>query len=265
MSTLRQESDPVLVRTFAVTLSHNQLLPPSSGDWDQLIYAKQGVLTVRTNLGSWVVPPHRAVWVPADTKSTLEITSVVALRMIYLRVSERPMGQSFDRGKCAVLSVSPLLRELILRAVQIGALKEDVPADARIAALIQDELQVVDTVPLQLPYPANAQAQRFVALMEKSFNIDAAAAACGTSRRTLERIFRLETMMSLGQWVRRRKLLLALEALARGETSESVAFRLGYNGPSAFISMFKRELGAPPRAYLALSIPTDRLQIVPDT
>src|ERR1700756_576086 len=34
-------------------------------DRDQLVYASRGVMTVRSRDGTWVVPPHRAVWIPA--------------------------------------------------------------------------------------------------------------------------------------------------------------------------------------------------------
>src|SRR5580704_15906030 len=33
-----------------------------SHPWHQLVYASQGVMTVRTPEGAWVVPIHRGVW-----------------------------------------------------------------------------------------------------------------------------------------------------------------------------------------------------------
>jgi len=249
MSNFRQDDEPVLVRTYGVTFSRNKLTPPASEAWDQVVYANKGVLTVKTEVGTWVVPPYRAIWLPANMRSTLEVQGLTALRMLYLRKSKR--SYPFDRSKCAVLSVSPLLRELILRAVNIGALEAKIAQHRRMADLIQDELQAVDTVPLQLPYPNEASARVFASLIEENYDIEAALSASGSSRRTMERVFRRETAMSLGQWVRRRKLLEGLQSLVEGETTASVAFRLGYNGPSAFIAMFKRELGATPGSYLA--------------
>jgi AraC-like DNA-binding protein len=69
------------------------------------------------------------------------------------------------------------------------------------------------------------------------------------SRRTLERIFRDETAMSLGQWLRRQKLLHALRRLAARENVNAIALELGYSSPSAFIAMFRRELGQTPKRY----------------
>jgi AraC-like DNA-binding protein len=252
MSNSRQEDRSVLVRTFGVTFSRNQIVPPVRGDWDQLVYANKGVLTVKTTLGTWVVPPYRALWLPADTPSTLEVIGQTALRMLYLRRRRNlPKAVAFDRSKCAVLSVSPLLRELILRTVQMSVLHSTSPNHRRMAGLIEDEMKVVDIVPLQLPYPQSDTARRLASRIEASFDLANAIRECGASRRTMERVFRAETGMSLGQWVRRRKLLAGLQMLVSGETTANVAFELGYNGPSAFIAMFKKELGETPGNYLS--------------
>jgi len=40
-------------------------------DSDQLVYASRGVMTVRTDDGTWVVPTHRAVWIPAKKSGFL--------------------------------------------------------------------------------------------------------------------------------------------------------------------------------------------------
>lgn len=252
MSNSRQEDGDILVRTYGLTFSRSQLVPPVRGDWDQLVYASKGVLTVKTAIGTWVVPLYRALWLPANTPSTLEVIGQTALRMLYLRRRRTPSKQEpFDRSKCAVLSVSPLLRELILRAVKTGVLEVAVPNHRRMAGLIQDELRSVHIVPLQLPYPQNSLALQFVSQMEASLDLEGSIKASGSSRRTLERVFRTETGMSLGQWVRRRKLLVGLQMLVKGETTGSVAFHLGYNSPSAFIAMFKKELGETPGNYLS--------------
>ena len=244
------------MRSYGLTFSQRHLAPPTSEEWDQLVYAIRGVLTVRTSVGSWVVPPHRAVWLPANTVYGLQMSGETALRMIYLRKrSHEQTPDAFDRTRCAVVSVSPLLRELILRTVKIGALEAQSEHHQRLAGLIEDEVKTVGTVPLQLPYPLSPLGQRFVVEIDgqlgSPLNLAEALCQCGASRRTMERVFRLETGMSLGQWIRRRKLLFGLECLLNGATASDIAFKLGYNSPSAFIAMFKRELGSTPGDYLA--------------
>ena len=67
--------------------------------------------------------------------------------------------------------------------------------------------------------------------------------------RTLQRRFVRETGLTVGQWRRQCRLLLACEHLARGESVLEVALALGYASPSAFSAMFKRELGVAPSLF----------------
>lgn len=259
MSKSRQRGATVSVRSFGVTFPHGRnvlphtSIPPRALDWHKLIYATRGVLTVRANETAWVAPAHRAVWIPAGIDFQVQMHGTVALRALYLETGRRFFAGA-TRG-CAVVNVSPLLRELIQRTVHIGALDANVRQQARLAAVIFDELRVLVAQPLQLPAPRDPRAEKFASLVEagrgsdKRGSTQQALRQAGGSRRTLERIFRQETGMSLGQWLRRQKLLDALRRLAAGDTVNSIAFDLGYNSASAFIAMFRRELGQTPTRY----------------
>lgn len=249
MSFSRQDRD-VLVRTYGVTLSQGAIVPPSTADWHQLVYAAKGVMTLRTGSGVWVVPPHRASWIPSAMEYDLKVGGPTALRILYLPSRGRHPRIPFDLTQPAVVNVAPLLRELILRAVFIGALQPKISSHRHLAALIWDELERVPISPLQLPYPKEPRASVFVSSVEAGKPEKLALKESGAGRRTLEREFLRETGMSLGRWTRRRRLLTGLQLLASGSTSSEVAFQLGYCSASAFIAMFKRELGATPGQYL---------------
>jgi AraC-like DNA-binding protein len=55
--------------------------------------------------------------------------------------------------------------------------------------------------------------------------------------------------MALGAWLRRLRLLIALEKLASGSTVNAAAAASGYHGASAFVAMFRREMGVTPGQY----------------
>jgi len=243
------------VRSFGVTfpdaralLPHHRI-PPPARDWHQLIYATRGAVTVRTEQCAWVVPPHRGVWIPSGFDYRLEMTGLVALRSLYIAEWARVSHA------CCVVNVSPLLRELILRIVQLGALDTGQPAQRRLAGVLFDELKELTAVPLQLPLPQDVRAAQFAAMASADpagkMPVAKMLRQCAASRRTMERVFQNETGMSLGQWLRRQKLLHALRRLAAGDSVNSIALELGYNGPSAFIAMFKRELGQTPTGYFS--------------
>ena len=259
MSKFRQaDESSIRIRSFGVTFREGQkvspqyLVPPAAGMWHQLVCANRGALTVRTEECAWVVPPHRAVWLPAGFQYRLELTGVVAVRMLYVRPVHGE--RSFPR-QCSVVNVTPLLRELMQRVVTLGALDAAIPEQKRLTGVILDELKVLIAVPLQLPIPRDARALRFASLANRETGAIPSTKLllrqCGTSRRTMERLFRAETGMSLGQWQRRQTLLQALRRLASGENVSTVAGDLGYNSPSAFIAMFRRELGQTPKRYFA--------------
>jgi AraC-like DNA-binding protein len=79
--------------------------------------------------------------------------------------------------------------------------------------------------------------------------VDTIARRAGASRRTLERIFRKETGMSLGEWRQQARLLHAMRLLARGEPVTSTALEVGYESISAFIAAFSRVVGTTPGRY----------------
>jgi AraC-like DNA-binding protein len=262
MSNSRHPDRRVAIRSFGVTfpdggaLGPNHRIPPPAPDWHQLIYATRGVVTVRTARCAWVVPPHRGVWIPAGFEYRLEMSGLVALRTLYI-TAKPGAGKLFTDAAhtCCVVNVSPLLRELILRSVQLGALDAGLPAQRHLMAVLFDELKGLTAVPLQLPVPQDRRAAQFANMAGADpagrTPVAKMLRKCAASRRTMERLFQSDTAMSLGQWLRRQKLLHALRRLAAGDCVNAIAVELGYNSPSAFIAMFKRELGQTPKRYFS--------------
>src|ERR1700685_3214038 len=76
-------------RSQITTLTHDyaggHVIPSHFHDRDQLVYASRGVMTVRTSQGAWVVPTHRAVWIPAAIPHTITMSGTVAMRTLYLK------------------------------------------------------------------------------------------------------------------------------------------------------------------------------------
>src|SRR5271157_4504452 len=104
---------------------------------DQLVFASNGVMTVRTEQGIWVVPPQRAVWIPARTPHSIAMSGPVSMRTLYLL----PKLVRTVPAKCFVMNVAPLLRELILHACKLDKLNKKAPAQKRIIEIIVDQLR----------------------------------------------------------------------------------------------------------------------------
>jgi AraC-like DNA-binding protein/quercetin dioxygenase-like cupin family protein len=230
-------------------------IPPHEHSKAQLIYAIEGTMTVATREGHWVLLPTRAVWVPAYTRHSIRIRSTLRMRTVFFDETVPPPSPN-----CAVVRVSPLLRELIL-----GMLQEprSYPLNGRaalMAALICNELPIAQALPMHLPWPKEPRLLKTCNAMRQRPNLGGDmefwAARVSISSRTLARLFRAELNMSFQEW---RAQLLLLEAqirLAQGQSSSSVAKNLSYDSHAAFSSMFRKALGMAPSEYKkALTMP----------
>ena len=247
----------MFVRTYGVTFLTGYQSKVHRHEWDQLTYASRGVVTVNTERGIWVVPPHRAVWVPAGVEHSEEMSGHVAARSLFFVPG---LSDSLP-ADCSTVNVTPLLRELILHATHLGVLDSQVPEQARLIDVILDQLESVQTVPMQLPAPRDERAVRIAKLLKENPSLTETLAEiarqAGASRRTIERLFRAETGMPFGQWRQRLRLIHALRLLANGESVTNVALEAGYESTSSFIAMFKKTVGTTPSKYFANAAVTD--------
>lgn len=236
-----------LVRTATGTFSDGDAIREHSHSWGQLIYATSGVLTVWTAQGSWVAPPHWAIWAPADVPHAMRFTGASSLRTLYLRDGGAAPARS------AVIAVSPLLRELIVRAVDIGMLDSRDPIHVALAQLILAELRQHEAASLDLPQPQTDVLRRvadYVAGAPDACEGHALLARrFGIGSRTLERGFLRETGLSLGRWRRQARFLHSLRRLGAGASVKQAALESGYRSSSAFIAAFRASLQMTPARY----------------
>ena len=211
------------MRSLAAGYLSGAVLERHSHDWVQLVYASEGVMSVQTDDGTWIVPPNRSVWIPARVGHSITMSGRVSMRTIYFL----PRLVKTLPKRCCVIEVSPLLRELILRAVAMGPLRREIAEHKRLVDFMLDQLRVLPTLPLELPMPQDPRALRIAVRMrdnpgDRSTLADLAKAA-GASRRTLERVFSADTRMTLGRWRQQARLLHAVRMLASGESVTATA------------------------------------------
>lgn len=256
MSPLRQagltaEQEPFLaVRSLATNYSAGYEITAHQHPWHQLLYATSGAMTVSTGRSSWMVPTARAVFIPARSVHAIRMWGTVEMRTLYLS----PKFTRLEKVDCRVLEVQPLLRELILRAVERMGLDSRAEHDSRLIGLVEDEVNravaAAADSPLALPLPqderALALAHSVLAQPLRSESVDELAKLHGVARRTLERRYREETGMSFGVWRQKARLLDSIRLLAEGLSVTDTALDCGYASVSAFIAAFKRTFGYTP-------------------
>ena len=215
----------------------------------QLLYATDGVMVVHSDIGSWVVPPNRALWMLAGLRHNVTMSGDVLMRTAYIdetKIANLP-------AESCVINVSPLLRELLVEAVRIAPTVQVEGREALLLDLLVCELRVSSTIPLHLPMPVDTRIRSICHALSKSPSDTSSAAdwaqSIGLAERTLHRLFAKETGMTFAQWREQARLLHALRRIAEGDKLIDVALDCGYSSPSAFAAMFRRHFQTPPSSF----------------
>jgi AraC-like DNA-binding protein len=228
----------------------------ASGTWfswhrheqHQLVWASRGVVNVDVGEAHWVLPPSRALWVPAGTTHRTGTPSGADIRAIYLRPALSPLRWDAP----ALVRVTDLLRELF---DYLTVAELDDAQRSRGEAVVFDLLEPVEVVPLGARMPTDDRAHRVAAtLVVDPSDLRTLAehgTVVGASSRTLARLFVAETGLGFGQWRTQIRLAASLPLLADGMGLTGVSRRVGYASPSAFVAAFHREVGLPPGRYFA--------------
>jgi AraC-like DNA-binding protein len=147
------------------------------------------------------------------------------------------------------------LRELVIEVSHLpGHYEVDGPGGRMIGTML-DRLATAPVEQLHLPMPSDRRLRqivdRLIANPSDRTTIPEWARKVGMSERTLCRLLSAETGMSFGRWRQQLQIMLALKRLSEGESVQAVAFDLGYESSSSFVTMFRKTLGKPPMKFLA--------------
>jgi AraC-like DNA-binding protein len=221
-------------------------------DWhdhaeQQLLYPSSGLLIVSTTHGSWVVPPQRAVWLPAAVAHAHQAYGATQVRTVAFPVDVNPLGLT----QPTVLSVSRLLRELIIAITDDPARRGEEQHDLKRVALHQ--LKPAPVLQFHLPQPGDERLRDVTAILAEDPGSDRTLGelgrAVGAGERTLSRLFRAETGMTFPQWRAQLRLHHSLTLLASGLSVTATAVACGYSTPSAFTAAFHATFGTTPGTY----------------
>jgi AraC-like DNA-binding protein len=216
----------------------------------QLIYSVRGVLNCEVESGVWIVPPQCALWIPGDMPHSVRGSGETECYCLFVE----PDAVEGLPVVCCTLAVSPLLRELLLKATGFQTLYAEQGPEARLIATLLDELCEAGVEDLHLPMPQD----RRLRLLTQGLLADPANKASsgewarhiGMSERSMSRLLVQAVGMSFGRWRRQLHVILSLQRLARGESVQALALDLGYESASGFVTMFRKAMGKPPARYL---------------
>jgi AraC-like DNA-binding protein len=219
----------------------------------QLVYAAEGTMQVTTPKGRWLVPPDRAVWVPALLEHSIDVLADIEMRTLYFDLAwlaRHDRSQDFDAEY--VVRVSRLLHETILALFDGRNDAERTEVLVRLALL---ELHEAEDSATFIPLPHEPRCRRAADIVlgdpTGAHEIETLARTVGTSARTLSRLFASETQLSFKSWCQRARIAAAIQKLST-EANVSVkqlASDLGYASVPAFSHAFRQVTGKTPTAF----------------
>jgi len=219
----------------------------------QLVYAAKGTMQVTTPKGRWLVPPDRAVWVPALSEHAIDVLADIEMRTLYFdQAWLRREKRSTSLAQEFVVRVSPLLHQAILAMFDEHNTPDRTALLVKLAML---ELHRAEDSATFVPLPHEPRCRRAADIVlsdpTASHEIEALAREVGTSARTLSRLFSSETQLSFKSWCQRARIAAAIEKLSTDAnvSVKQLASDLGYASIPAFSHAFRQVTGKTPSEF----------------
>jgi AraC-like DNA-binding protein/quercetin dioxygenase-like cupin family protein len=204
----------------------------------QLVYAAKGTMQVTTPKGRWLVPPDRAVWVPARLEHAIDVLADIQMRTLYFDLTWLKREQRNKNLQAEfVVRVSPLLHQAILALFDHRNSHERA---ALLVKLVMLELHRAEDSATFIPLPHDPRCRRAADIVladpTADHEIETLAQKVGTSARTLSRLFSAETQLSFKSWCQRARIVSAIEKLSMDAnvSIKRLAADLGYASVPAF-------------------------------
>ena len=245
-----QINRPVVVMALG-RITESWELPRHSHRKAQLLFADSGMITLEADAGLWVVPPQGAVWIPSGLVHRAHCSADPRGFVVFVEpdvVTELP-------DACCTIAVSPFMRALLERTADLPEHYTPESAHARLMAVLLDELIAAPLEWLHLPMPADSRLRQLAEAMLDApadrATLSQWASRIGMSERNMSRLFTAETGLSVSRWRRQMHVITSLPMLAQGQQIQIIADHLGYDSSGAFVTMFRKVAGAPPKRFLA--------------
>lgn len=257
MPSMRQSaSTDQILRVDAHEFADQHETRVHSHERHQLTYTKSGVLSVKIGSARWVVPPLRAVWIPSNVTHSILAHGTSSARLAFIDGS---VNATFPT-EVTVIQITPLLREVIQELCDGALIDHDRHHLEALFSLHLKRHNKTQT-PSSRPLLMSELSEPRLAMIEQALRaapsdrrtLSEWGKFCGSSERTLSRLFKSETGTTFSHWRRQLRIQHAVVQLAGGQSVTNTAHECGFNSTSAFIESFQAVLGTTPGRYFATS------------
>lgn len=240
---------PVFVMGLGL-INENWEIPFHQHTKSQLIFANSGVITLETENSLWNVPFQGAVWIPSNLVHRAKISGNAKGFVVFVEPDAIDGLPQF----CCTIAISPLIRELLQRTVELPELYDVNGAEGRLMTVLLEELISAPFAQMNLPMPSDARLRKLTDAMladpARKLTLDEWANVVNMSERNLSRVFAHETGLSVNRWRRQMHVIKAMSMLAEEKPIQVISDDLGYENSSAFITMFRKAVGITPKRFI---------------
>lgn len=227
---------------IARSYARGEIKRPHAHAEGQLLFATRGVMMVEAGQKRWVIPPQRALWLPAGAVHTFSMFSQTELRTVYFSPDLSRRCEDFTlRDSVHVVGVNAIFQQLI---AALFSAEHNEASQMLMAQLLLQILSEAKALPSELPMPRDERLHLAVQALLRQNNWEASlsqlAAIAAMSERTFSRQFTRDTGFSLRAWKQRARIYASLDLLSNGMPVKQVAYQLGFSCPAAFTAAFRQ-------------------------
>lgn len=217
----------------------------------QLTFVEEGYQYFHIDQKIYLVPQHHVIWIPSGKahKITSEATTVNLMVFLFKTVFKEDFYQNVQ-----VFAVPPVLKEMLLYASKWNqVLEDDEEQDVFFKAILKSLPNFCkESSYLEIPVPSDARLIPVSTYINSNFkyslNADELAEKAKMSVRSLQRIFKNETGITLQKYLQLVRILKSIELIdTKQYTLSQIAYRVGYQSLSAFTASYHAVMKSKPR------------------
>jgi len=235
---------------FEENWRHDDIL--HSHEKGQLVYVESGFQYITVDGKIYLLPQNHAAWIPPGAvHKTNSHSEKIKLMIMFAEVN------SVFHHELHVFSVPSVLKEMIKYAGRWSKSLENNPDEMLFLKALFNELPhfVEHSLKLHISLPEDKRLAEPIGYLhnhyQEDIKIEELSEISLLSLRTLERIFKKETGMTLNKYQQILRIIKSLELLSSGDlTISETAYQVGYKSVQAFTRSFQSVMQAKPTDFI---------------
>lgn len=223
----------------------------------QIVYVEQGFQYLTVNGKIYLVPQNHAAWIPSlAIHKTNTHSEKIKLMILFFEVDSSDIFYQ----DVHIFAVPPLLKEMIKYAEKWSKNEVEDPNETIFLHALLNELPqlVAESVQLEIRLPEDSRLKKAIDYLHEHYasnlKIEDLSEIAAISTRTLERIFKKETGLTLSKYQQILRIIKSLELLSSKKwTISEIAFKVGYQSVQAYTNSFTSIMLYPPSDFLKLN------------